>query len=361
MRRLAVALAILAGCTSEPRATPAAPPTDGRTTASIPASPSPSPSAGSRYLVAAGDIACAPGEAVTRTTCHQRRTAELLEHGGPLSDPLAVLLLGDVQYESGTTSEFRSFDATWGRALERSGAIVLPVTGNHEYAATGPAPPGCRLTWAGHHACGFAEYFAGRTNLLEDGDVQYAVTFDAAQPHPLHVIVLDVGACDWDTSRCGGDGPVVRFLRRALADRRANPPAACTIVAWHQARWSDLGHGDLAWVDPVWRALFSVPPARRPDLVLNGHDHVYERFHPLGVDGSPRSDGIPEIVAGPGGRDIAGVPSWFLSGSDRLAEIEPMSFGVVEVAWNPSTPELTTRFVGEDGAGRDRSVHPCHV
>jgi len=314
-----------------------------------------------RFLVAVGDIACPPGEPVTSTTCHQAGTAALLERGRPLADPVAALLLGDVQYETGTPDEYRSFDATWGRVLERTDAEILPVAGNHEYGTVGIAPPGCGLVAGEHHACGFAGYFAGRAEVLDDGDAQYAVTFDRAAAHPVVVVVLDVGACDVVPARCAEDGPVVGFLRRTLADPARNPPAACTVVAFHQARWSGFGHGDLQDLDAVWRALFGSARRQRPDLVLNGHDHVYQRYPRIDAEGRPDPDGIPELVVGTGGREIVGAPSWLVP---RLAEIEAIDlshFGVLRVAWDGDRPVLTTSFVTEAGDVRDRTEHACRA
>ncbi|HEX6399297.1 MAG TPA: metallophosphoesterase [Actinomycetota bacterium] len=314
-----------------------------------------------RFLVAVGDIACAPGDPVTATTCHQARTAALLARGRPLADPVGVLLLGDVQYEAGTPDEYRSFDGTWGRVLDRTDAEILPVAGNHEYGTVGTVPPGCELVAGAHHACGFAGYFSARYDVLDDGDAQYAVTFDRAASHPVVVVVVDVGACDLLPDRCAHDGPVVGFLRDALADPVRNPPAACTIVAFHQARWSELGHGDLEHLDPVWRSLFGSAARQRPDLVLNGHDHLYERYPRLDADGRPHPQGIPELVIGTGGREIAGGVPWLVPRFERLAAIDLSHFGVLRVAWDGERPTLTTSFVTEHGEIRDRVEHACRA
>ena len=309
--------------------------------------------------MAVGDLACAPGAPVTSTSCHHRRTAALLERAGPLGGPglLGVLLLGDVQYETGTPAEYASFDETWGTAIERAEAPVLPVAGNHEYGTSGVAPPGCALVAGGRHACGFDGYFSERTDLLDDGDAQYVATYDGR--HPLVVIAVDVGACDALPARCAPGGPVVRFLRSALADTARNPAPACTIVAWHQARWSEVGHGDLDVVDPVWRALFAVREAQRPDLVLNGHDHVYERYPPLDADGAPDPHGIAEIVVGTGGREIVGGLSRFLPAFHELEAIDLAHFGVLRVGWDGRRAELSTTFITEDGVTRDPALHRC--
>jgi hypothetical protein len=292
--------------------------------------------------------------------CHHGGTAALLERGGPLGgdDVVAVLLLGDTQYEQGTPEEYRSFDETWGRALARGRARVLPVTGDNEYLNEGVPPPGCDLVAGDRQACGFSAYFARFSDLLGDGDAQYVASFGVDDAHPLVVIALDVGRCEFVPEACGPEGPVVRYLSGVLADPLANPPEACTVVAWHQARWSEMGHGDLSFVDPVWRALFRTSPAQRPDLVLNGHDHAYQRFPPLGPNGEPDRTGIVEIVVGTGGRSIAGLP-WAIPTPGELEAIDASSFGVLRVDRDGDRAALTTSFVTEQGQARDRTVHRC--
>ena len=44
------------------------------------------------------------------------------------------------------------------------------------------------------------------------------------------------------------------------------------------------------------------------DLILNGHEHNYERFLPQDPTGRAVADGIVEIVAGTGGNDDGSYP-----------------------------------------------------
>ncbi|MEP7179887.1 MAG: DNRLRE domain-containing protein, partial [Pseudonocardiales bacterium] len=60
------------------------------------------PTSGDPVLGAAGDIACAPGGAVTTAACQQSATAALLAG----NDVTVVQTLGDEQYESGASAEF---------------------------------------------------------------------------------------------------------------------------------------------------------------------------------------------------------------------------------------------------------------
>ena len=58
---------------------------------------------------------------------------------------------------------------------------------------------------------------------------------------------------------------------------------------------------------PFWDALYQAGA----DVVLNGHDHNYERFAPQNPSGQPDpTQGIREFVVGTGGaelRSIAGI------------------------------------------------------
>src|SRR3954470_10538254 len=95
---------------------------------------------------AAGDISCDPGNAGFNAglgtftpapgACHEKYSSDLFA----ATPPVAVLPLGDLQYEDGAYSKFlASYDLkdassnpiSWGRAK----SIRRPVPGNHEYGA----------------------------------------------------------------------------------------------------------------------------------------------------------------------------------------------------------------------------------
>ena len=97
-------------------------------------------------IAAAGDIACSAsssnynGGNGTADKCRQKYTSDLLVNAG-LS---AVLILGDMQYESASLSGINnSYDPTWGRVK----SITRPAPGNHEYKTSG--------------AAGYFDYFNG--------------------------------------------------------------------------------------------------------------------------------------------------------------------------------------------------------
>jgi len=298
----------------------------------------------------------------TASACHHEGTAQLLSDDRG-ADPIAVLLLGDTQYESGRTDEYASFDTTWGEALRAMpGTVVLPVAGNHEWYDPDPPDVSCAFRHDGRNACGFETYFGDQAvgATMADGAGNVARMFAEQAAHPLVVIMIDAGVCEHDPTVCGPDGRSTRFLEAALTDQRVNPPAACTLVAWHQARWSDVGHGSLRYVDPLWQALFSAPAAQRPDLVLNGHDHVYERMAPLSAAGQPNAGGILEIIAGAGGREIAGVP---YTGAlpTRAAYIDLQHFGVLRIEYRTHDGDLATSFRTESGDTVDAQSLGCRT
>jgi hypothetical protein len=257
-----VALAV-AGCGSGGSSSAVAPAGSGGSSA--PAAPQP-PVHASRsdpVIAAAGDIACPPGRPVTASACHQATTALVLSR----LRPTAVLPIGDDQYETGALGAFRaSYAPTWGRF----NAIARPVPGNHEYA--------------GNDGTGYYAYFGARAGDPARGYYSY----DLGR---WHLIALNSNCA---IVSCATGSPQVRWLRADLAAH----PARCTLAYWHHPRFSSGLHGNEQPVAPLWRALYDAGA----DIVLNGHDHDYERFGPQTPAG--RADarrGIREFVVGTGG------------------------------------------------------------
>ena len=127
-----------------------------------------------------------------------------------------------------------------------------------------------------------------------DGDTWYSRDLG-----DWHVIVLDANCSEL----AGGCGPG----RRSCAWLRARPRgqrARCTLAIWHQPRFSSGEHGNDPSVAPFWDALY----AAGADLIVNGHDHDYERFAPQDPTGNrDPGSGIVEIVVGTGGGELRDV------------------------------------------------------
>jgi acid phosphatase type 7 len=267
-------------------------------------------------LAAAGDVACAPGSAVTPTTCRHGDTASLLE----TLAPDAVAILGDVQYDRGTALEFQgSFAPTWGRLGDR----LRPAPGNHEYLTPG--------------AAGYFGYFGPAAGPDNRGYYSYDIG-------SWHVIALNSNCT---IVSCAAGSEQERWLR---ADLAANP-SRCVMAYWHHPRFSSGPHGDSTAVAPLWTALHEAGA----DVVLAGHDHLYERFAPQGPQGNADPNGIREWVVGTGGRRLYtfGPPKPNSEARDDT------SFGVLALTLRPDGYDWRFHSVGPGSFG-DTGSGACH-
>ena len=270
----------------------------------------PSPS-GDPVLLGAGDIARCDGTG-------DEATAALLE-----GIPGIVFTLGDNAYEDGSTAELRDcYGPSWGRVLDRTRFVV---TGNHDLHTDDGAPE--------------AAYFG-------DAAARDGVTWFSEDVGAWHVIVLD-GNCGHLDGGCGADSAQVRWLRDDLAASTAR----CTLAMWHQPRFSSGQHGNDRAVAPFWDALY----AGGADLVLNGHDHDYERFAPQDPDGNAdAARGITEMVVGTGG---TGLEDFGTSAANAIVR-SSLAHGVIELTLGASGWEF--RFVSTDGSFSDQGHGTCH-
>jgi acid phosphatase type 7 len=272
---------------------------------------------------AAGDIACderpgAPsGAHAAQIGCHQAATAEVLKS----LRPAAVLTLGDEQYEKASYDQFMSsYDRTWGAFK----SVTHPAPGNHEY--------GTKL------AAGYFAYFGAAAGDPAKG----YYSFDMAG---WHFIALN-GNCG-EIGGCQAGSPQERWLAGDLAAH----PAACTLAYWHQPRFSSgIHHSDAHYAD-VWHDLY----AAHADIVLNGHDHDYERFAPQTPAGAADPDGIREFVVGTGGKSHYGFT--FVEPNSQVRNAS--TFGVLALTLYARAYDW--RFVPEAGATfTDSGRDSCH-
>ena len=116
------------------------------------------------------------------------------------------------------------------------------------------------------------------------------------------------------------------WLRRDLAAH----PTACTLAYWHHPRFSSGTHGSDDSTAPFWDDLY----AAGADVVLNGHDHDYERFAPQTPTGAADpARGIREFVVGTGGESHYSVQRTLQPNSEvRNAD----TFGVLQLTLHPT-------------------------
>ena len=280
-------------------------------------------------IAAAGDVACDPaapefaGGAGTIDRCHARRTSDLLL----TMDLSAVLVAGDAQASDGRRAAYEAaFAPTWGRL----GHLLRPVPGNHDYRTPG--------------AAGYFDHFGRAAGVRGEG----WYSFDLGA---WHLVALNSQCGPRDArltgEECARGSAQERWLRADLAAH----PRACTLAFFHHPRFASgiAGRDDL--VLPLWEALHEAGA----DVVVNGHDHAYERFAPLDPAGDPdAARGLREFVAGTGGhshqRTVAPEPfSEFRTARD---------FGVLRLTLRPDGYDWT--FVAEGGVPVDAGSAACH-
>ncbi|MEO7664928.1 MAG: metallophosphoesterase [Candidatus Limnocylindrales bacterium] len=216
-------------------------------------------------LVGAGDIADCSLAADSDTAT---LAASLAGPGG------AIFLAGDDAYGDGSAAQFRDcYGPTWGALRERT----HPVPGNHD--------------WQTRALSGYLGYF-GASAVNADGKPWYAWDLGG-----WHIVMLDSN-CN-ATGGCDASSPQRRWLATDLASDGATS-AACTLAIWHHPRFSSGEHGNDRRTAPFWTAL----RAAGADLVINGHDHDYERFAAQDAGGAADPEGIVEMVVGTGGANL---------------------------------------------------------
>jgi hypothetical protein len=199
-------------------------------------------------IAAAGDIAVEGGK--------QQQTAQLISK----INPVKVLTLGDNVYENGTLAEFNKYyHPSWGKFL----SITAPSPGNHEYNTP--------------DAEGYFSYFG---NLAGE----YGKGYYGFDLNDWHIISLNSERID-DVQ--------LEWLKTEL--QTIDKP--CVLAFWHKPLFSSGAHGGEIVVKQFWDILYD----KGADIILNGHDHSYERFSKQNPSGLKDRKGIREFIVGTGG------------------------------------------------------------
>ena len=264
-------------------------------------------------FVGAGDISSCDDLAGAEAT------AKLIE-----DIPGTVFAVGDLAYPDGSDEQFaKCYAPTWGRFKDRT----RPAPGNHEYHSDG--------------AYGYAHYFGAAA-----GDPKKAYySYDLGA---WHIIALNSECAQ--VGGCGAESPQGQWLRQDLAQH----PTTCTLAYFHKPLYSSgASHGNDPEMKPLWQALY----AANADVVINGHDHDYERFAPQDPDGkADPKRGIREFVVGTGGKNSHRT---FATPKDNSEIRQADTFGVLKLTLHASGYDW--EFVPEAGKSfRDSGSGLCH-
>lgn len=280
------------------------------------------PPVNGNQFVPSGGTQPAPGSAFLLAVGGDGASGEV--YAGKVSDlvvaqnPNMFIYLGDV-YEKGSLSEFYNWYGTPTLNFGRLRAITNPTIGNHEYE-NGVAP-------------GYFDYWDNIPNYY---------SYNAAG---WHFVSLNSNLSS--TSLRAG-GAEYNWLKQDLA---ANP-GVCTIVYYHHPLFNIGAEPAKTSLTDIWALMAQY----RVDIVLNGHDHDYQRWVPLNGAGQPDPNGVTEFVAGAAGH---GVQAQTQSDS-RVAAFNftnPTAFGVLLFQLNSQGASFS--YLNTTGAVLDSGVIPC--
>jgi hypothetical protein len=281
--------------------------------------------------------------------------------------PAFHLLAGDICYAdpSGTgqpvrnaapanaASGFNNFDPTvWTQyfgVIEKSAASApwLFATGNHDMEALyddNTAPGGASHGYAGH---------AARLDLPRNGPSRCPSVYSVVHGN-VAILSLDANDLSQEIPTNAGysGGQQLAWLTRTLTDLRADPNVDFVVAFFHHCAYAtSSSHASDGGVRAALAPLFD---RFSVDLVVQGHNHQYERTNPIkggrstmqapdGATVRPENDGTTYVCCGSGGRPRYG---WQPGENDRYRG-----------AATPDSGTTVTSFVaGPNGAKTPETV-----
>jgi hypothetical protein len=265
------------------------------------------PANGAPFIVAAG------GDGASGET-NAQNVSDLIAS----LNPNLLLYLGDV-YERGSQTEFYNWYGQSTTNFGRFRSITDPTVGNHEYLTKG--------------ASGYFDYW---------DHIPSYYSFNAGG---WHFISLNSNA---PSIPVDPQSAQYQWLQQDLA---ANT-AACTIVYYHHPLFNIGPEGSTKAMADIWKLMAQYGV----DIVLNGHDHDYQRWTPLDGNGQPSPTGITEFVAGTSGHGLQ-KPANTDSRVAYSNSTNPAAFGALVFQLNANSADFTYHSV--NGSILDSGVIPC--
>ena len=232
--------------------------------------------------------------------------------------PNLLLYLGDV-YSNGSPAEFYNWYGTSSTFFGQFRAITDPTIGNHEY-----------LT---QNASGYFDYWNNIPNYYSfNADGWHFISLNSNFPK----IGVDPASDQY------------QWLHKDLAANAQN----CTIVYYHHPLYNIGTEPAATYMAPIWSLLAQYGVS----IVLNGHDHDYQRWVTLDGSGQPSPNGITEFVVGSAGHGI----QKFTTTDTRVAyanDTQPAAFGILLLQLSQTGATFT--YQSTNGSTLDSGSIPC--
>ena len=330
-------------------------------------------------VFAVGDIVdcdnSTPGKGAIETA---KLLNKLLKEEG--NEGALVLLLGDLVYDNGTEGQIANcYDQTWGQFYSRS----LPTPGNHEYYALDSAGKDYSIGpyqqyWdLRFQAIAQMNGFAGvadegyykfqhaswtflsinSTAIVEDADTleAYPLSLINKSNEPPHIKKWKKANLKIQTALAGHKLlDTYKHQQKWLNAEAFKNNKECTLVFTHYPRYSSGKHGNEKWetdpLIPVYRMLID----NGVSVVLAGHDHDYERFHPMDEKGV-RDDmnGITSCVVGTGGTEHRDFENIINNSAKRV----PNEWGILRLELY--SDHYNSQFITTTGKRMDSHTEKC--
>jgi hypothetical protein len=219
-----------------------------------------------------------------------------------------VWTAGDNAYNSGTLAEYQTlYGPTWGQFYGRT----WPTPGNHDYRTA--------------EAAGYFDYFRAR---IADEPYYYK---DFGLNWRVYFLNSEIAH--------GVDSAQYNWLQSKLTGE----PKLCTVAIWHKPLFtSGTAHPGDTTMRPFWQLLYKA----KAELVLNGHNHQYERFAKQRPDGTYDSaNGVREVVVGTGGGGLYRFGTPRPNSQVRNANV----WGVLRLYLDDDRRKYSGRFLAKAG------------
>jgi hypothetical protein len=308
-------------------------------------------------LVGAGDIARCDAD-------YDEQTAKLIGNTlASLSNPAKVITLGDNAYSSGTRTQFAncydnyrlsdgstydsSRQAWWGQYKDKT----MPSLGNHEYLnSTDPSIKSNPYFDYFSAQNGFKLPVAPVPDTTDNPGLTKGKGYYSYNLGSWHIVVLNSN-CDYVS--CNSTSAQAAWLQKDLANTTNKQ---CTLSYMHHPLYATGTGGLEPRVKPLWQILYD----NGAEVILNGHDHRYERLARIDPNDNPDSTyGILPLIAGTGG-DPGGGTTDMNEPNSRVkiygkAGILRMDLSDTSYSW---------KFVAVDGTATgnvmDSGTDSCH-